>query len=148
MMNEVSVTDAGEVRDARQLADREAPVHQAVMHDDVREAEDRHADAGAEGDVAEDAGRAEAAVEDERDSDGSVQEGEGVVALEEPAAAPVVRAMNSPESVVPHAAVKERGPALHRCGRRERDDDPDRDRCHGEGAPFISEFLSEGRAAA
>jgi len=113
MVDAVSVPDAAQPGEAREERDRQSPVHEPVVDDHVRDAERRHAGANADGD-----GRCRsvqvASNHHERRGDGGMQRRERVVRLEPAASVRVVRAMNAPERVVPHAIVEDASPRLHR----------------------------------
>jgi hypothetical protein len=129
-MLEVGRPNARKEGDLRQARDREATVDEAIVDDHVRDAEQGHADAGAEREVADHAGRAGAAVQNQGDRDGGVERREDVIALESAGPLHVVGAVNAPERMVPDPPVKERRPELHGRGHREGDRYPDRDRHH------------------
>jgi hypothetical protein len=136
MVDAVRPRHLAEPRDARERPDGEALVHEAVVHDDVREAEERHAGAGAERDLPDRARRGATPVEDERDRDRRVQRAQRVVRFEPAAPRAVVRPMNPPQPPMPHAAVQERGPEVHRDGDEDRGRNPERrarDHAHLEG---------------
>jgi hypothetical protein len=125
-VDRVSVADPTQPGDARERRDGEAAVHEAVVHDDVREPERRHPRADAEHHRRNPAMEV-AAQHDERCGDRSVGRGERVVCLEAPLAAPVVGAMNAPERMVPHAPVEHARPRFHQRGDEQRDRDTERD---------------------
>lgn len=132
MVDPVRVADPREQRDLSEPPHGQAAMDEAVVEDEVAEAEERHADADAEERLAQRARRSGAAVEDQRDRDGRVQGGEGVVGFEAAAALAMVRAVNRPQHSMPEAAVQHAGPQLHRGGDDEGDRDPDRGgRHHG-----------------
>lgn len=141
MMHAMRPDDAANDAEAKQEPHGQAPVAEAVVHDEVPEAEGAHAEAGAERELARDARGRDAAPHDERDRRGHVEEGERVVRLEPRAfrAGRVVGAMNRPEPPVPDRAVEERCPQLHAKRddqRRRRPDErvPQRRRAHAEAA--------------
>lgn len=111
---EVRVAHAREVREARERGDGEPSVNEPVVHDEVRDAERRHADADAEDDLAKHPDVGTASVQDRDDRDRRVQHRERVVRLEAPASRPVMRTVHAPEDRVPCAPVEQRRPELHR----------------------------------
>jgi hypothetical protein len=122
----MSVPDPAHRRQTEQKADRQAPVHDAVVEEHVRETEDRHAYARSDGGGGEEPVHV-ASDHDQGGRDRGVRGGEGVVLLEAPRAARVVRAMDRPEPVMPHATVEEPRPRLHRGGDHQRDERSDQD---------------------
>jgi hypothetical protein len=119
----MSARDSSHVPKAKEKPDREAPVDEPVVNDQVSEPEEAHPDAHAERDLAHRAGGRLAAHQDERDRERRVQHGERVVRLE---ARPMrsrdmVRSVDRPEPGVPHPAVEERGPEVHRHGHSDGD---------------------------
>jgi hypothetical protein len=126
VMDRVSVADPPHRVEAKEERDRQPPVHQAVVHDDVGEAEGRHAGADPDRHSGGDAVQV-ATHHDEDHRDRRVQRRERVVLLEAAAAARVVRAVYGPEPVVPHAAVEQARPRLHQRGDDEGDAGTDRD---------------------
>lgn len=122
----MSIPDATQPREAREEGDRQAAVHEPIVHDHVRETERSHSGADAD----RDRGRRSvqiAANHDERRRDGGVRRRERVVGLEPAAPVRVVRAMNAPERVVPHSSVEEASPGLHRGRDRQRDGEAEQD---------------------
>lgn len=113
VVREVRVANASEVTQTPECGDWQSPMNEPVVHDSVRHAEERHADANTERDVAPDAGVSAASVQDERDGERRVEPGQRVVRLEAPGPHRVMRAMNAPQERVPHAPVQERRPRLH-----------------------------------
>jgi hypothetical protein len=129
----MGIAHAAQPADASQEGDREPPVHEAIMHHDVGEAEDGHAGSRADGRSRDEPVHV-ASDHDERGGDGGVRRRERVVRLETPLAARMVRPMDAPERPVPHAAVEEARPWLHRgChDQRERHAEQDvTERAHG-----------------
>lgn len=122
VMNAVRADDRPEVPALQQYRHGEALVHEPVVHDDVGDAEGRHPDAQAVGDLPPPPRSREAPVEDRSHRDRSVEDAERVVRLEVPCARLVMRSVDAPEPAVPHPPVKERCPRLH----EERDDQSDR----------------------
>jgi hypothetical protein len=118
-----------------------ALVDEAIVHDDVRDSERAHPEADAEGDLAGDPWRATATVENQRDGDRSVKQRERVVGFESVTfpSRLVVRSMDVPKPGVPDAAMKKRGPEVHRHGDDRRDSRPDdcmnEDVVHGAALP-------------
>jgi hypothetical protein len=128
----VSVADAAQPRDAAEERHREPAVDEPVVDGDVGDPEDRHPDAGPEGDRG---GRSVqiASDHDERRGGRRVAHREGVVELEAPAAPRVVRAMHAPHGPVPDAPVEEPRPGLHHSGHdapHERGERDERERAH------------------
>jgi hypothetical protein len=107
-------------------AHRQAAVHEAVVHDDVREPEGGHARPGPDGNRCGQPPQV-AAEHDEPGREWRVGRGEHVVELEAASPASVVRAMNSPQRTVPDASVEEARPGLHRECDDQRDGHADRD---------------------
>jgi hypothetical protein len=126
-MDAMRAHDRPQIRQAEEDADGEASVGQPVVDDDVPRPEGAHADAEAERDVAQNAGLRPTSSEHEPDGDGSVQDRQGVVGLEAGARGPrlVMRAVDRPEPGVPHPAVKQRRPEVHRDGGRSGHRNPD-----------------------
>lgn len=114
-MDPMRASNVPEVADAEQPLDREPPVDEAIVHDEVREPEHTHPDPHPERDLARDAGGSPAAVQNERDGDRSMEQRQRVVALEPSVSSTrlVVGAMNRPEPRVPHATVEKRCPEIH-----------------------------------
>jgi hypothetical protein len=126
VVNTMRAHDSSKRGDAeKKLHARNAPMHEAVMNDEVANRKRRHAYANAEHDFTEQTGVRATPVEDARDRDGRMSHGEHVVQLE---ARPLLflnnmmRAMNRPQPSMPHRAVKESSPGVH----RDRDNDGDR----------------------
>jgi hypothetical protein len=122
----MSVADPAHGRQAEQEADRQAPVHDAVVEEHVRETEERHARARSDRRSGEESVHV-ASDHDQCGGDGSVRGGERIVLLEAPRAARVMRAMDRVEPVMPHATVEEPRPGLHRGGDHQRDERPEHD---------------------
>jgi hypothetical protein len=136
VVDAVSVADAPEPAVAGEERDREPAVDEPVVHEHVGEAEDRHPGAGADGDGRRGSVQI-ASNHDEGGSDRRVGGGEDVVGLEPASSLRVMRAVDAPERVVPHAIVEQARPGLHRRGDRQRDgaaeeDEPGR---RHEGSP-------------
>jgi hypothetical protein len=90
-------------------------VHDAVVDDHVRDTEGRHSSARSDRDGGVESMHV-AANHDERGGDGGVRSGQCVVGLEATGATAVVRAVNAPEAMVPHAPMEQACPGLHRGG--------------------------------
>lgn len=134
-----NIRKEGDLREAR---DRQAAVDQAVVDDHISDAEQRHSNAGAKRDFTEYAGRAEAAVQNQCNRNGSVERREDVIALESAGSPPVVGPMNTPERMVPNTPVKERRPELHGRAHPKGHRYPNRDRHHA----LPSTMLTRGPA--
>jgi hypothetical protein len=122
----MSVADPAHPRQAEEEADRQPSVDDTVVEEHVRQPKDRHPGARS------DRHRGERSVHiasehDHRGRDRGVGGGERVVPLEAPRASRVMRAMDRPETSMPHAAVQEPRPRLHRGGDHQRDERPEQD---------------------
>jgi hypothetical protein len=118
VVSPVGRDDRAQIRHAAKKSYGKPRMHQTIVDDDVGDPEGRHADADAEEDLAPGSLGPGAAVENERDRDRRVQHAERVVALEAPGARDVMGAVNGPQRAVPHGAVEEGGPEVHRDGDR------------------------------
>jgi len=133
VVRRVSITDAAQPGDAREEADGQAAVDEAVVHEHVSEPEDRHADSDAN------AGGRRRSVQiatnhHERGGDRRVRGREHVVALEAAPTTPVMRTMNAPQRGVPDASVEQPRPRLHGSRHHQRNrraEQPLRLRAHG-----------------
>jgi hypothetical protein len=114
MVYRMSVSHAPQPRESCEEGHRQPAVNEAVVNDHVREAEGSHAAAGTDGDRRQRAVEV-AAQHHEEHRDGRVSRRERVVQLEASLAARVMRAMDAPEPMVPHATVEEPRPGLHRA---------------------------------
>lgn len=114
MMHAMRVDDAAEIRAAREVPHREAPMHEPVMNDDIRDAERRHAEPCREDDLAERARSGAASVENGGYRNWRVKEREGVVPFKATPSRLVVGAVHAPERAVPDAAVQKSRPQVHR----------------------------------
>src|SRR4051794_23044578 len=119
MMQAMGPDHAAYVPKSEQSTDGKTPVNQSVVHDDVRDAEHGHPNAGSVQNLAPHAGRSDAPVQDERDSERRMQHRERIVGFEAPSARLVMRAVDGPEPSVPNLAMKQRCPSVH----GHRDDD-------------------------
>lgn len=129
MVDAVSPHDAAKPPKSKEPPHRKAPVHEPIMNDGVRNAEQRHPKADAEGHLATEPHGASATVEDERDGQGRVGNREHVVGL--PSTAwPMVAAVNAPESAVPNPSMEDRSPRVHGNGHEQRDGKPNEQRAH------------------
>jgi hypothetical protein len=128
VVNQVCPNDsrdnAPEHRNAKKEADGKSPVRQAIVNQEVRDAEAAHADADAEGELSREAGFAQAALEHECDGERGMRSGKRVVGLEATGPAPVVGGMNVPQPSVPHAPVQEPRPSVHGHGYEDGHRDP------------------------
>jgi hypothetical protein len=126
MMDPMGADDGAETAKSKKRRQRHPPVDEAVVYDEVRNAERAHPDAGAERGLPGDARRAAASEENERDCDGSVENGQRVIRFESCTVPPrlVVRSMNVPKPRVPDAAMEKRGPEIHGNGNDSRDRGP------------------------
>jgi hypothetical protein len=120
MVDAMSIPDAAQPGEASEERDRQPAVHEPVVHDHVGDAERGHAGADADRDGCRRSVQI-AANHHERGREGRMHGGQDVVGLESPVALRVVRTMDAPERVVPHAAVEDPSPGLHRRGDRHRD---------------------------
>ena len=130
MMNAMRRTNATEEAEAREPSDGETTVHEAVVHDDVGDPEERHADADPAKDGAVDA-VPHAADDDERCRDRGMRDREDVVRFEAAEAKLVMASMQSEEEAVPDASMEEPRPELHERRDDQRDDDRNDDLGHG-----------------
>jgi hypothetical protein len=119
MVDAMSIPDAAEHGEAREEADRQSPVNEPIVHDHVADPEQGHAGAGADRDRRKSSVQI-AANHDERSREGRMRRRERVVRLEASLTMRMMRPMDAPERVMPHAAVEQAGPGLHRHGDRER----------------------------
>lgn len=126
MMHAVGIDDAADARDTREPANRDATMHEAIVDEEIGETEDRSAEAHPERYLSPDANRAAATVQNERDREGGVENGERVVQLERAVPWQMMRAMDREEHAVPEPAVKETRPQVHEHRHDERGRDPNR----------------------
>jgi hypothetical protein len=111
----MSIADPAHARHAQEERDREATVHDAVVEDHVSDTEHRHSRARSDRDGGGDSMHV-APDHHERGGDRGMRGGQRVVGLEATRTASVVRAVNAPETMVPHAAVEQARPGLHGGG--------------------------------
>jgi hypothetical protein len=104
---------ASKIGDAQERADRQASVNQPVVHHQVGEPEQAHAQPYAERDLAHDRWSRGTAPKQERDGQRRMQQAERVVGLQSPFAWLMMRAVHAPKPSVPDATVQERGPQVH-----------------------------------
>lgn len=116
----MSIPDAAQPGEAREERDRQPSVYEPVVNDHVGDAERGHAGTGADRDGCRRSVQV-ASNHHERGRDGGMHGGQRVVRLEPTVALRVVRTMDAPERVVPHAPVEDPSPGLHRRGDRYRD---------------------------
>ena len=127
MVHGMSIADPAHARQAQQERDGKATVHETIVHHHVSDAEERHSCARSDRQDREDSVHV-APDHDERRSDGGMGGRESVVELEASRAARVMRAVDPPQTVMPHAAVQETRPGLHRGGHRQRHERAQHDR--------------------
>jgi hypothetical protein len=122
----MSIADPAHARQSQQERDGEATVHHAVVENDVSDAEHRHSRTRSDRDGGRDSMHV-APDHHERGRDRSVRGGQRVVDLEATRTTAVVRAVNAPQAMVPHAAVEQACPGLHGGGDEDRDEHTERD---------------------
>lgn len=122
--------DALEVGEPGEEAYREPLVDQPVVHEEVGDPEQRHADARPHEGRTHDAGHELAAADHERDGDRRVEPGEDVVALEPSQPRRVMGGVHVPERAVPHPSVEEPRPRLHEARGEDRRDGANEDVAH------------------
>jgi hypothetical protein len=130
MVRKVRVTNACEVRDAPERGHGQSTMHEAIVHEQVQSTEGRHTKADAERDLATEARRSSAAIDDQRGSEGRVRTREGIVGFPPTGAATMMRAMHAPKGTVPDLAVQQHRPELHRRGGRYAGEQPNDRRAH------------------
>ena len=106
--------DRAQIGHAQERAHRKPAMHEAIVNDHIRNAEERHSYTTAVRDLAQQRRRGRASVEDEPESNGRMQYRQRVVGFEAPAPRRMVRPVDRPEDPVPHATVKHRRPKIHR----------------------------------
>ena len=119
----MSVPDAAQPREAREEGDRQATVHEPIVHDHIRDPERSHSGADADRDRRRSSVQI-ASKHDEHRRDRRVRGGESVVDLEAAAPVRMMRAMDAPECMVPDVPVKQASPRLHRGSDRKGDSEP------------------------
>jgi hypothetical protein len=122
----MSIADPPHARHAQEERDREPPMHDAVVNDHVSDAEHRHSRTRSDRDGGGDSMHV-APKHHERGRDRGMGGGQRVVGLEATRTTAVVRAVNAPEAMVPHAAVEQARPGLHGGGDEDRHEHAERD---------------------
>jgi hypothetical protein len=113
MMHAMSVHDAADARDARDPPHCQPSMDEAVVDEEIGEAERRRANSDTERELAHDADRASASIKNERDRERRVEKRERVVLLEGTRSWPMMRAMDREEEAVPETAMEEPCPKIH-----------------------------------
>jgi hypothetical protein len=131
MVDEMSRADALEVGELREEADRQSLVHEAVVDDEVGEAEQGHSRSDADQNRADRAVDELAAPDDEPHRDRDVEAREQIVSFESAESRSMMRLVDRPQRAVPDLAVEEACPWLHEAGHHDRAEDAERDRAHG-----------------
>jgi hypothetical protein len=122
MVHEVRGAHALEVTELGEEPDRESLVDDAVVHDEVGEAEEGHAGAGADHHCAPGARYELAARDDEDHRDRRVESGKDVVSFETAGSRGMMGRVHTPESAMPDATVEQARPGLHRARHHDRGD--------------------------
>ena len=129
MVDIVRLLDGTYVRQLAQPADRQTPMHEAVVNHQIRDTKDARTDADTKHDLTHDADGPDATIQNERDGERRVQGTEHVVRFEVSVSADVVALMHEPQPLMPDAAVQQGCPQVHEHSDDQRGRYPD-ERAH------------------